>query len=47
MGTPRVIWEGRDLPVKSDQEAKPIVPPVARGDGSIFVSIASYRGKKV
>ena len=45
MGTATVDLAGKKLEVSVDP-SKPVEEQVASGDGSIFVSIVSYRGKE-
>jgi len=45
MGNPSIEFNEETQEV-SVPPFQPVVPPVAEGDGSIFVSIVSYRGKR-
>jgi hypothetical protein len=48
MSEPKGVYDGvKWTPVvASEQKEKPI-PPVEDGDGTVFISVASYRGKKM
>jgi Glycosyltransferase (GlcNAc) len=45
MGTATIDFDGKQLEVAADP-SKPVEAQVPSGDGSIYVSIVSYRGKK-
>lgn len=52
MSGPRVKFHGKTetisaLGLRSGKNSGPMVPPEPDGDGTIFVSIASYRGKRL
>ncbi len=48
MSEPKGVFDGLKWTpvVASEQKEKPI-PPVEDGDGTVFISVASYRGKKM